>query len=243
MIPVMIIDDERHGRDIISEYLSAHPSFKVIAEAADGYEALKSIRECTPELLFLDIQMPRINGFELLELLDNPPSVIFTTAYDQYAIQAFEANAVDYLLKPFSRERFDQAVQKWLIRRQHTVPPGMDWNKVGFGRHPDRIVVKSGHKIEVIPLHDIFCLEAADDYVRIHAQQGIFLKKSTMGGYVAQMEGKQFVRVHRSWMIAMTALKRIDLHDPDGTMAILANGLKVPVSRQGYAKLKVLLDL
>jgi two-component system LytT family response regulator len=119
----------------------------------------------------------------------------------------------------------------------------MDWNEVGFGRHPDRIVVKSGHKIEVIPLHDIFCLEAADDYVRIHAQQGIFLKKRTMGGYVAQMEGKQFVRVHRSWMIAMTALKRIDLHDPFGTMAILANGLKVPVSRQGYAKLKVLLDL
>ena len=242
MIPVLIVDDEVHGRDILVEYLSGHPQLQIVGVCADGFEAMKAIRDLQPELLFLDVQMPRINGFELLELLESPPAVIFTTAYDSFALRAFEANAIDYLLKPFSKERFDQAVDKWLSQRNFR-QQSIDMKAFEDYKVPDRVVLKSGHRIHVIPVSDIQCIEAADDYVRIHCAAGVFLKKRTMARFAEQLEGLRFVRVHRSWLIAVSALQRINVRDRDGYEATLINGLTIPVSRQGYAKLKDALDL
>ena len=242
MIPVLIVDDEVHGRDILVEYLSGHPQLQIAGVCADGFEAMKAIRDLQPELMLLDVQMPRINGFELLELLESPPAVIFTTAYDNYALRAFEANAIDYLLKPFSKERFDQAVDKWLSQRSSR-QPFVDMKSFEDDRVPERVVLKSGHRIHVIPVADIQCIEAADDYVRIHCAAGVFLKKRTMARFSEQLEGPRFVRVHRSWLIAVSALQRINVRDRDGYEATLINGLTIPVSRQGYAKLKDALDL
>ena len=242
MIPVLIVDDEMHGRDILVEYLSGHPQLQIVGVCTDGFEAMKAIRDLQPELLFLDVQMPRINGFELLELLESPPAVIFTTAYDSFALRAFEANAIDYLLKPFSKERFDQAVDKWLSQRSSR-QPFVDMKAFEDDRVPERVVLKSGHRIHVIPISDIQCIEAADDYVKIHCAAGVFLKKRTMARFAEQLEGPRFVRVHRSWLIAVSALQRINVRDRDGYEATLINGLTIPVSRQGYAKLKNVLDL
>ena len=242
MIPVLIVDDEVHGRDILVEYLSGHPQLRIVGVCADGFEAMKAIRDLQPELLFLDVQMPRINGFELLELLESPPAVIFTTAYDSFALRAFEANAIDYLLKPFSKERFDQALDKWLSQRSFR-QQFVDMKSFEDDRVPERVVLKSGHHIHVIPISDIQCIEAADDYVKIHCAAGVFLKKRTMARFAEQLEGPRFVRVHRSWLIAVSALQRINVRDRDGYEATLINGLTIPVSRQGYAKLKETLDL
>ena len=242
MIPVLIVDDEMHGRDILVEYLSGHPQLQIVGVCTDGFEAMKAIRDLQPELLFLDVQMPRINGFELLELLESPPAVIFTTAYDSFALRAFEANAIDYLLKPFSKERFDQALDKWLSQRSSR-QPFVDMKAFEDDRVPERVVLKSGHRIHVIPISDIQCIEAADDYVKIHCAAGVFLKKRTMARFAEQLEGPRFVRVHRSWLIAVSALQRINVRDRDGYEATLINGLTIPVSRQGYAKLKETLDL
>lgn len=242
MIPVLIVDDEVHGRDILAEYLSGHPQLHIVGVCADGFEAMKAIRDLQPELIFLDVQMPRINGFELLELLESPPAVIFTTAYDNFAIRAFEANAIDYLLKPFSKERFDQAVNKWLSQR--TVrPQSFDLKVMEDERPPERFVLRSGHQILVIPLADVFCFEASDDYVRIHCPAGVFLKKRTMARMTEQLEGARFVRVHRSWLMAVSALQKINVRDRDGYEATLINGLIIPISRQGYLRLKDVLDL
>jgi two-component system LytT family response regulator len=242
MIPVLIIDDEPHGRDILVEYLDGHPSLKIVGQCADGFEAFKAIRELQPELIFMDVQMPRINGFELLELLDTPPSVIFTTAYDTHALRAFEANAIDYLLKPFSKERFEQAVEKWLAQRSNRKGP-IALKSISNNRIPERVVLKSGHKIHIIQVADIYCLEAADDYVKIHSPDGVFLKKETMARFTEQLEGSRFVRVHRSWLLSIAALQRINVRDREGFDATLINGLTIPVSRQGYAKLKEVLNL
>lgn len=242
MIPVLIVDDEVHGRDILVEYLSGHPQLQIVGVCADGFEAMKAIRDLQPELMFLDVQMPRINGFELLELLESPPAVIFTTAYDSFALRAFEANAIDYLLKPFSKERFHQAVDKWVSQRSLRQPL-VDMTTFEDNRVPERVVLKSGHRIHVIPISDIQCIEAADDYVRIHCAAGVFLKKRTMARFCEQLEGPHFVRVHRSWLIAVSALQRINVRDREGYEATLINGLTIPVSRQGYAKLKNALDL
>lgn len=242
MIPVLIVDDEMHGRDILVEYLSGHPQLRIAGVCADGFEAMKAIRDLQPELLFLDVQMPRINGFELLELLESPPAVIFTTAYDSFALRAFEANAIDYLLKPFSKERFDQALDKWLSQRSFR-QQSVDMKSFEDDRVPERVVLKSGHRIHVIPVSDIQCIEAADDYVKIHCAAGVFLKKRTMARFAEQLEGPHFLRVHRSWLIAVSALQRISVRDRDGYEATLINGLTIPVSRQGYAKLKNVLDL
>jgi two-component system LytT family response regulator len=177
-----------------------------------------------------------------LELLESPPAVIFTTAYDSFALRAFEANAIDYLLKPFSKERFDQAVEKWLSQRSIR-QQSVDMKAFEDDRVPERVVLKSGHRIHVIPVSDIQCIEAADDYVKIHCAAGVFLKKRTMARFAEQLEGPHFLRVHRSWLIAVSALQRINVRDRDGYEAILINGLTIPVSRQGYAKLKNALDI
>jgi two-component system LytT family response regulator len=243
MIKAIVIDDEPLARVLVKEYLQAYPGIAVVAECNDGFEGVKAISAHQPDLLFLDIQMPKINGFEMLELLDVMPAVIFTTAFDEYAIRAFEANAVDYLLKPFSKERFDRAVQKWLNTKQNTLT-GEFLDSVS--KHPDenrRIVVKDGSKIQIIPSTDIFYLEAYDDYVKIHTKDGFRLKKKTMNYYEQTLDSGDFLRVHRSFIINLQCITRIEAVDKNNHMARLKNNAGVPLSRQGYMKLKEVLGV
>jgi two-component system LytT family response regulator len=290
-IKAILIDDEPLARMIVKEYLQTYPEITIVQECSDGFEGIKAIQQHHPDLLFLDIQMPKINGFEMLELVEQPPAVIFTTAFDEYAIRAFESHAVDYLLKPFSKDRFDKAVRKWLDQhaaRNATIAAGAGAATAtasGSSASPaatsasgtptsglpsaetsnntapadptaalletaaqsptqqHRIVVKTGGKIKIIPLEDIHFLEAADDYVKIHTHNGAFLKNRTMGYFEQTLDPSQFVRTHRSYILNIQQVTRIDPYEKDSHLCILQSGAQVPVSKAGYVKLKTVLGL
>jgi two-component system, LytTR family, response regulator len=244
---VIIIDDEPLARSIIREYLQFHPDLELVCECNDGFEGVKAILQHQPDLIFLDIQMPKINGFEMLELVEEPPAVIFTTAYDEYAIKAFESHAVDYLLKPFSRERFNKAVSKWQMKGK-IIPGREQLGKLleSVSSSPSeqhRVVVKLSGKIRIIPVEDIHYLEAADDYVKIHTREGGFLKNKTMGHFETILNKNQFVRTHRSYIVNVSEITRIDPYEKDNHLAILKSGARVPVSKTGYVKLRSVLGL
>jgi len=242
---IIIIDDEPLARSIVKEYLQSHSSVNIIAECNDGFEGLKAIQQYEPDLIFLDIQMPKINGFEMLELVENSPAVIFTTAFDEYAIKAFESNAVDYLLKPFSKERFDKALLKY-INQQKSFSPKTDAVLESAALSPvqqNRVVVKDGSKIKIIPVSQIQYLEAADDYVKIFTTEGSFLKKKTMSYFEQSLMPFQFVRVHRSYIVNTQLITRIDAYEKDSHLLLLSTGAKLPVSKAGYAKLKEVLGI
>ncbi|HRN56044.1 MAG TPA: LytTR family transcriptional regulator DNA-binding domain-containing protein [Agriterribacter sp.] len=247
MISVLIIDDEPLARSIVREYLQDYAQVEVLEECSDGFEGVKAIMQHQPDLVFLDIQMPKINGFEMLELIDRPPSVIFTTAFDEYAMRAFEAHAIDYLLKPFSKDRFDKALQKWLALQAHHAgalftPDLLETAALTPLQH-SRVVVKSNGKIKIIPVHDIQYLEAADDYVKIHTASGTHLKNKTMQYFEQLLDTRQFVRTHRSYMVNIQQVTRLDPYEKEHYIAVLHNGQKVPVSKTGYMKLKQVLGL
>jgi two-component system LytT family response regulator len=244
MTKVILIDDEPLARGIVREYLQAHSDIQVVDECNDGFEGVKAIAQHKPDLIFLDIQMPKINGFEMLELIENPPSVIFTTAFDEYAIQAFERFAVDYLLKPFSKERFDKALQKWQGRN----PPGETSTQTllentSQPEERQRIVVKKGSNIVILPVHTVYYIEAFDDYVKIYTKDGFYLKKKTMAHYEKALDPKQFVRVHRSYLLNLQELTRIEPLEKDNHIALLKSGAKVPLSQSGYGKLREVLGI
>ena len=244
---VIIIDDEPLARSIIREYLQFHPELELIGECSDGFEGVKSIQQHQPDLIFLDVQMPKINGFEMLELIEEPPAVIFTTAFDEYAIKAFENHAVDYLLKPFSRDRFDKAIAKWnqagkSVSSKEQLAPLLD-SVSSSPAEQHRVVVKLAGKIRIIPIEEIHYLEAADDYVKIHTREGAFLKNKTMGHFESVLNKTLFVRTHRSYMVNITEITRIDPYEKDNHLAILKSGGRVPVSKTGYTKLKSVLGL
>jgi two-component system LytT family response regulator len=244
---IIIIDDEPLARSIIREYLQYHPELTLIAECNDGFEGVKAIQQLQPDLIFLDIQMPKINGFEMLELIEDPPAVIFTTAFDEFAIKAFESHAVDYLLKPFSKDRFDKAILK-CNQTGKTIPvkdqlaPLLE-SVSSSPSEQHRVVVKLSGKIRIIPTEDIHYLEAADDYVKIHTREGAFLKNKTMAHFEQVLNNNQFVRTHRSFMVNVTEITRIDPYEKDNHLAILKSGARVPVSKTGYLKLKSVLGL
>jgi two-component system LytT family response regulator len=245
MKKVIIIDDEMLARSIVVEYLQSHPELQLVQECNDGFEGIKAIMEHKPDLIFLDIQMPKINGFEMLELVEQPPAVIFTTAFDEYAIKAFETHAVDYLLKPFSKERFDKAIQKWLDQKTTTTAATetlLETASLTPGQN-QRIVVKNGAKIKIIPVHEVLYLEAADDYVKIHTADSYYLKNKTMAHFEKALDPQQFARCHRSYMVNVQHIARIDPYEKDGHLAILKSGAKVPVSKTGYVKLRQVLGL
>jgi two-component system, LytTR family, response regulator len=246
MSKVIIIDDEPLARSILKEYLQRHPQLEVVQECNDGFEGVKAIQQYQPDLIFLDIQMPKINGFEMLELVEQPPAVIFTTAFDEFAIRAFEAHAIDYLLKPFNQERFDKAITKWM-EKQTTGHDGKTEELLeAASQSPSqsqRIVVKNGSKIKIIPVHEVYYLEAADDYVKIHTQEGYFLKNKTMAHFEKVLDEQQFVRSHRSYIVNVQQITRIDPYEKDNHVAVLRSGTKVPVSRGGYGKLKAVLGI
>lgn len=246
MNKVVIIDDEPLARSIVKEYLQKHTDLELVAECGDGFEGVKAIQQYQPDLVFLDIQMPKINGFEMLELLDQPPAVIFTTAFDEFAIKAFEAHAIDYLLKPFNLERFNKALAKWKEQKANVTEnktPGLLETASQSPAQNHRVVVKNGSKIKIIPVHDIFYLEAADDYVKIHTSEGYFLKNKTMSHFEQVLDEQLFVRSHRSYIINIQQITRIDPYEKDNHVAVLRTGAKVPVSRSGYGKLKTVLGL
>lgn len=246
MMKCLIIDDEPLARSIVAEYLQQFPEVEVAQECGDGFEGIKAIQQHQPDLIFLDIQMPKINGFEMLELVEQPPGVIFTTAFDEYALKAFEANAVDYLLKPFSQERFNAAVHKWLEKHNaNATSPTESLGEVA-AKQPEeslRIVVKAANDIRIIPVKDVQYLEAYDDYVKVHTAEGLFLKKKTMSYYERALDPAQFVRVHRSFIIPLAQLTRIEPLEKDTHVALLKSGVRVPLSRSGYSRLRSVLGI
>ncbi|MBK0404131.1 LytTR family transcriptional regulator DNA-binding domain-containing protein [Adhaeribacter sp. BT258] len=242
----VLIDDEPLARMLVKEYLQNFPQINVVEECNDGFEGLKAISQHQPDLVFLDVQMPKVTGFEMLELLEEPPAVIFTTAFDEYAIKAFDAHAVDYLLKPFSPERFNQAVEKFL--QKNATPESKKTTKalletVGKTEEKlDRVVVKTGTKIRIIPESEILFLEAEGDYINIHTPEGRFLKTKTMQYFEDALDPKKFVRIHRSYIIQLAQITKIEPYEKDTHTVVLKNGARLPVSRNGYAKLKQVLD-
>ncbi|MES2761489.1 MAG: LytTR family DNA-binding domain-containing protein [Bacteroidota bacterium] len=239
---IVIIDDEPLARSIVLEYLQEHKDVTVVAECNDGFQGVKAIAQHKPDLIFLDIQMPKINGFEMLELLDATPHVIFTTAFDEYAIKAFEANAIDYLLKPFSKERFDLALEKWKTKSA-TISSEKNIQTLieNTSKQPDeknRIVVKNGSDIRIVPMADVMYIEAYDDYVKIFTKDTYFLKKKTMNYYEQVLDSNHFFRTHRSFIINLQELTKIEPLEKNTYIVLLKNGKKIPLSRSGYSKLK-----
>lgn len=238
----IIIDDEPLARMMVKEYLQSYPHITVAEECNDGFEGLKAIQHHQPDLIFLDIQMPKINGFEMLELIDHPPQVIFTTAFEEYAIKAFDAHAADYLLKPFSKERFDKAIQKLTMQRANAMQAVIDM-ALQTTAPTNRIVVKDNGKIKIIPIAQVQYLEAADDYVKIITTDGNFLKKKTMQYFEDSLPPQEFIRIHRSYIINASLITRIDLHEKDSHLLLLTTGTRLPVSKAGYVKLKEVLGI
>lgn len=238
----IIIDDEPLARMMVKEYLQSFPEITVVQECSDGFEGLKAIQQHQPDLIFLDVQMPKITGFEMLELIDQPPLVIFTTAFEEYAVKAFDAHAADYLLKPFSKERFDKAIQKVQQQKAGSAQTVLQ-SVLQSASSTNRIVVKENGKIKIIPLVQVQYLEAADDYIKIHAADGVFLKKKTMQFFEDNLSAQEFIRIHRSYIINVQMITRVDLMEKETYSVLLTNGIRLPVSKSGYAKLKEVLGI
>ncbi len=243
MIKVIIIDDEPLARSIVAECIAAHPDLQIVAECGDGFEGVKAISQHQPDLIFLDVQMPKINGFEMLELLDTMPAVIFTTAFDEYAIKAFDISAIDYLLKPFNKERFDKAIQKWRDSNKQVQVIQEAVESIPAEQQPQRVVIKLNNKIKIIPFMDIQFIEAAEDYVMIHTAEGRFMKHKTMSFFEQALDKNQFVRCHRSYIVDVQQIVRLEAYEKDSQIAILRSGAKVPVSKTGYSRLKQILGV
>jgi two-component system, LytTR family, response regulator len=247
MINCIIIDDEPLARSVVKEYLSAFPEIKLVAECNDGFEGVKSVMQHKPDLIFLDIQMPKISGFEMLELLDPAPAVIFTTAFDEYALKAFEMHAVDYLLKPFSKDRFAQAMKKWIeahkTKNTAAEATALQNEVVRQPEEKERVVVRMNGEIMIVPSAEIYYIEAFDDYVKIFTKDNWFLKKKTMNYFEATLDKTKFLRAHRSFLINLTYLTRVEPYEKGSHIALLKNGSKIPLSRSGYSRLKEVLGI
>ena len=245
-IKVIIIDDETHAREIIKSYIKDYHNLYIIAECSNGYEGVKAISKYNPELVFLDIQMPKLNGFELLELLDKKPAIIFTTAYDEYAVKAFEHNAVDYLLKPFSKDRFKTAIENVLniINSVKTNIQNLDGLTKETGTIKlKRIAVKKNTEIHVLSLNSIHYIEAQDDYVMIYGDTGRFLKQKTMKFYENNLPSSLFIRIHRSYIVNIEYVLKIEHYNKEAYAIILRSGESLRASKAGYRKLKEFLNI
>jgi two-component system LytT family response regulator len=245
-IRAILVDDEDLARHALRELLKGHPEIEIAAEAANGFEAVKAIAEHKPDLLFLDVQMPKLTGFDVLELIDRDRNlaVIFATAYDQYAMRAFEVHAVDYLLKPVGRERFEAALQRALERLPQNLPPAPDL--AAAARPPqqfmERIVVKDGTRVTLIPVSKLDYAEAQDDYVALATHGTKHLKQQTIASLEAGLDPSRFVRIHRSYIVNFERVAGIEPYGKDSRLAILTDGTRLPVSRAGYTRLRALLD-
>ena len=244
-ITCLIVEDEKPARDLIKNYLKKIDNIELLAECKNGFEGIKAINEFKPDIIFLDIQMPKLTGFEMLELLDELPEVIFTTAYDQFAIKAFEMNAVDYLMKPFSKDRFYQSVEKAIYRiinkKANNVKPLIE-NIIETKETLDKIVVKTGSTVSVLSLDEIIRIEAEDDYVMIYTNSRRFLKKETMNYYEKHLPPSDFIRIHRSSIVKINQIKKIEHYAKENYLVILTDGSKLKVSKSRLKELKTELD-
>jgi two-component system, LytTR family, response regulator len=247
-IRVVIVDDEELARQILREYLSKHAEIEVSAECANGFEAVKTVAEKKPDLVFLDIQMPKLDGFEVLELIGNEAAVIFVTAYDSYAIRAFEVHAVDYLLKPISQERFEAALTRAKERvGGKPAPHALPVSELSAAARPpaqyaDRIPVRDGTRVFIIPIAKLDYAEAQDDYVALASEGKKHLKQQTIASLEAALDPSRFLRIHRSYIVNLERVAKIEPYGKDSHVAVLSNGLQLPVSRAGYNRLKAYLD-
>ncbi|MCB8994802.1 MAG: LytTR family transcriptional regulator DNA-binding domain-containing protein [Bacteroidales bacterium] len=250
MIRTIIIDDEPLARSLLADYINDLEDIEIVAQCADGFSGLKAIQEHEPDLIFLDIQMPKLTGFEMLELLDKKPEIIFSTAFDQFAIKAFELNAVDYLLKPFSFERFKESIEKAINRINNLPDKALNNSSIEKLReHIDdsegilnRIVVKTRNTIVVLPVQQINYIEAQDDYVMIYLNGARYLKQKTLSYYEEHLDNRDFLRVHRSYIVRIDQIQKIEPWEKSSFILILKGGEKVPISRSGYTRLKEKLD-
>ena len=241
---VVIVDDEPLARAVIREYLKAHPGVEVVAECGNGFEAVKAVSEQSPDLLFLDVQMPKLDGFEVLELLGRSIPVVFTTAHDQYALRAFDVHAVDYLLKPFDEARFGEALARARARIAAHEPTPVD-ELIADARPRqgalERVLIRDGAQVHVLPVDRIDYVEAQDDYVCFKADGREYLKDQTMAAVEAALDPARFVRIHRSYLLNIERIARVELYAKDSRVANLRDGRRLPVSRAGYARLAKLL--
>lgn len=243
---IIIIEDEQPARELVKAYLKSYENLELVAECENGFSGIKAIQEHQPDLVFLDIQMPKLTGFEMLELLDETPEIIFTTAYDQFAIKAFELNAIDYLMKPFSRDRFHQALHKAFERMQtkqtsKESKPALEKLKDSLREKSgpvEHIFVKTGSHIDVVPIPDIFYIQAQDDYVELHSTRGRFLKKETMANLEKTLPEGEFLRVHRSSIINTKKIEKLEKYGKESYVVILKDGTRVIVSKSRVKTLK-----
>lgn len=253
MIRVAIVDDEEPARLVLREYLEGEAGVSVVAECANGFEAVKAVSELKPDLLITDIQMPKLDGFEVLELVGRETNVIFATAYDEYALKAFEVHAIDYLLKPFSRDRLREALARARARlaamrtgADSGAAAAVDAAALARAARPagawiTRIVIRDGAEVHVVPIDRVDYVEAQDDYIAVHAGERTLLKDQALGSLESQLDPRRFVRIHRSYLLNLDRLSKLEPATKDTKLAVLRDGRRLPVSRSGYERLQQLL--
>jgi two-component system LytT family response regulator len=240
----VLVDDEELARAVLREMLARHPEIEIIAECSNGFEAVKAVTERKPDILFLDIQMPKLDGFEVLELVGDDIAIVFATAYDQYALRAFEVHAVDYLLKPYGADRFEAALSRAKERIHAKTPLLSELRSAATppGQLADRVVVRDGSNVHIIPVAKLDFVEAQDDYIALATKGSKHLKQQTISSIEATLDPKQFLRIHRSYIVNLERVAKVEPYGKDSRVAVLQDGTKLPVSRAGYARLREVLD-
>lgn len=243
-IKTLIIDDEKLSRELIRSFLIKYPQIAIIDEAVDGFDALQKINSLNPDLLILDIQMPKINGFELLQVIEKEVLIVFITAYDEYALQAFENNAIDYLLKPFSEIRFEKAINKVIdiFTNKNNQEPAIPTLKILQQIKTDRIVVKTGANIDVVLIEDIVYIESLGDYSVIYTATKKIIKQKPLKEFADMLDDRLFIRTHKSFIVNSKYIIKIEKFTKDSYISVLSTNAKVPVSKAGYKELRDKLD-
>lgn len=235
---VLIVDDEPLARQVARHHAEAVPDVEVVGECANGYEAVKAVSDVVPDVLVLDVQMPKLSGFDVLELIGSGPAVIFATAHDEFALKAFEVHAVDYLLKPFSRDRMAEALERARGRLAAHAPQGEAALRDALRLvRIDRVLVRDGHKVHIVPVEQLDYVQAQDDYVMLHAGERALLKEQPLSSLEAQLDPSRFIRIHRSYLVHLARLDRVELEAKDRRVAVLTTGARLPVSRAGHQRL------
>ncbi|ULQ56958.1 LytTR family DNA-binding domain-containing protein [Flavihumibacter rivuli] len=241
---VIIIDDERDARLMIRQYLEAHPEFEILEECENGAEAIEKVNRLEPDVIFLDIQMPVFSGFQVIQQLIHVPQIIFTTAYDQYAIKAFDTNAVDYLLKPYTRERFDNAVSRLKVRNAARFEAALSAADAVLQEKDQQvgntILIESGSKLVSLQLRDVIFMEAEKDYTRLHTAGKSYLSNYRISQLEERLPRDQFIRVHRSYIINISHIKEVH-RDANSAQLITSNGQVLNISRTYMPQLKKLM--
>lgn len=246
-IRTIIIDDEEPARNLIANFLKDFSEIEIIDQCSDGFQGVKQINELKPDLVFLDIQMPKLTGFEVIELIEHKPAIVFSTAFDQYAIKAFDSNAIDYLLKPYSKDRFAQALEKVLssIKSNETPANSQQLAQIADNSKENlhRIAFKTGTKIFVLPIEQIHFIEADGDYVKVHIKDSFYLKEKTMKYFETNLPQNEFIRIHRSYIVNISEIQRIEQYDKENHAVVLKSGNVLKTSTAGYKALKQVLSL